>query len=111
LVSGRSAAEAGISGANQASNVATCHALPRRAESPRKTADNACKVGGPLQMQAYFHLYFLALNRRLLAKGRNEANEERARQYFDEGLPIDLADDLEAIEQELDTTDIWQAGN
>ncbi len=58
-------------------------------------------------MQAYFHLYFLALNRRLLTKGCNEANEERARQYFDERLPIEVADNLEAIEQELDGSDVW----
>lgn len=48
-----------------------------------------------------FALYLLALNRRLLAKGREEADEGRARDYFEERLTVEQAENLEAIEQEL----------
>lgn len=53
-----------------------------------------------------FALYLQALNRRLIASGRHEADEQRAKEYFHGRLPIEQATSLEAVEQELEARTI-----
>ncbi len=49
-----------------------------------------------------FEFYLESLNRCLLSTGREEADEESARRYFEEQLPIEQAANLETIEQDLE---------
>lgn len=50
-----------------------------------------------------FVLYLQALNRHLISRGHHDADDRRAREYFDENLPIEQATSLEAVEQDLDS--------
>ncbi len=58
--------------------------------------------GGAAEEMTDFDLYLDALNEHLVSLGRKEADEDRARRYFAEQLPIEQAANLEIIEQDLE---------